>query len=174
MTLYKHYWPQQNSQPQWLLGGLLCYGYTCTIYNKLFTINSLPLKSKCVQTEPLAWTASKMMNKYPNCETEFLNSIFFFYCHQYLNKGISKAASSERKLSAQQTLTLPINDKQGKQMNTRQLPPDSTMSSYMQSISHSFRWFMDLLASAITSVDRRTRISARMPSCWSIRQPFSY
>lgn len=115
-----------------------------------------------------------MMNKYPNCETEFLNSIFFFYCHQYLNKGISKAASSERKLSAQQTLTLPINDKQGKQMNTRQLPPDSTMSSYMQSISHSFRWFMDLLASAITSVDRRTRISARMPSCWSIRQPFSY
>lgn len=80
------------------------------------------------------------MNKYPNCETEFLNITSFFYCHQYLNKVINKAASSEGKLSAQHILTLPVNDKHRNQMNTRQLPPD------MQSISHSFSWFTDLRA----------------------------
>lgn len=90
--------------------------------------------------------ASKMMNKYPNCKPEFLNIISFFYCHQYLNKVTNKAASSEQKLSAQQILTLPINDKHKNQVNTRQLPPDSSMVSYTQSIPYNFSWFIDLLA----------------------------
>jgi hypothetical protein len=83
------------------------------------------------------------MNSYPNFETGFLNisPLSILTKMPVGDKLISIPASSEGGALrlTQQPFTFSVRDKWKNQMNTEQVSPESSMLSYMQSISYNFQ-----------------------------------